>query len=618
MNNKGITLISLVVVIIVMIILATVSINGILNAGTVEVAKEVAFKSQAKDIKDAWQARIIGINSTFLDYENVTDILSGLNADEEIISKLEIQSGELVYKNEECTQEEKEWFEQVGIFGGVAIVADIKTNVRVINEWVQVKKQQAVDLVILMDLSGSMRFGYNSGTTTLASGEKRRGQIMVNSLNSTINKIISQNPENRISIVGFKNTVTETIPLDKYEYVGTNKNLFTYSYSSKNDKITISSNKVIRSKTNGKNITGVSMTAESGGWTYIQGAMYKAYEILNSKGNDENLPVIMLFSDGSPYPQVYTGSFGSKILTGVSTGWSSSKGISSDAALRGLWTFKTIATAKSKIENCRFYAVNIANYPNKVDRYYSEALLNPNDTTLNQAIKISSKEPDGATELNWMTAKNLSAWAKNLKNIADTNTNKKMNYYYTDGFSIGFVSEANLKEIFDNFIYDIEQNLEKEYTVTENLDGLVGVYTIDSDDLTYTTKKGADGKTEDGTTIVKKYYFKLAEEDNLKITVTAAAYKPSASGGTSSEMISGSEKTIERTISVQEVKDGVDPNLYFLNGTIKWNARGEYKDSDSIAREALNQVEVTGNNVAQIKKIVIELPVRTEKSEEIK
>lgn len=357
------------------------------------------------------------------------------------------------------------------------------------------------------------------------------------------------------------------------------------------------------------------MNAYTGGWTYIQGAMYRAYEVLNNRTNKENLPAIMLFTDGAPWPQVYTGAFSSRILTDVSTNWSSDKGIVSDGLLRGVETFKTIAEAKYRIPNCRFYAINIAEYTNKVDRYYASMLLNPNDNTIATAKNISTREPAGAAEINNLTASGLRDFANQVSKIIKSNTNKDKNYYYTDGFSLGALSQDQLNKMFENFIYDIEQNLKKEYTVEESIGGLVGVYTINSDELTYTTKRGSDGKTEDGTTVEKKYYFLLAEDENVKISVTAAAYKPTSSGSTSSEMISGSEVTIEREISVQDIKDGVDPNLYYLDGTIKWNARGEYKDSSSIAREALESVKLTGSNIAQIKEINIELPVRTEKTE---
>lgn len=220
-NNRGITLIALIISILVMLILAGVSISGVLNADTIGRAKEVAFKSEAKDIKDAWETKIIGIDSTYLDYEDISKILSDSNANPDMLKKLEIQNGRLVYKSEECTEEEIRWFESLGIFGGLSIVASVKTNVKVLEEDIKTEIQQAMDVILVLDTSGSMSSKDNG---------EIRAKKMTDVINDTMKSILEVNEDNRVGIVNFASNVNEFIPLDHYEYSGGQDSIFLKYY----------------------------------------------------------------------------------------------------------------------------------------------------------------------------------------------------------------------------------------------------------------------------------------------------------------------------------------------------------------------------------------------------
>ena len=78
-------------------------------------------------------------------------------------------------------------------------------------------------------------------------------------------------------------------------------------------------------------------------------------------------------------------------------------------------------------------------------------------------------------------------------------------------------------------------------------------------------------------------------------------------------MLEGSEYTTpDKSFSIQDIKDGVEPNLYYLDGKIKWNVRSEYKEQEGLVKEALEGVVLPNDSyVAEVTEIRIELPVIT-------
>ena len=585
MNNKGITLVSLVVVIVVMLILAGVSINGILNTGTVDITKEVAFKTEAKDIKDAWKTKIIGIDATFLDYANVKDILSDLNASEEMLNKLEIQNGDLVYKDEMCTNEEKQWFESIGIFGGVSIVANVKTYINIVGSEIErEQKEQAMDVIFVLDVSGSMEYTDN--------GEKR-SEKMTNVLNTVVKQIMEANPDNRVGVVNFSESASEFIPLDHYTSTSSNgdyfdyrsKAIYTYTTSGRTKKSMI------------KNSSGTALTKSISitGGTYTQSGLYKAYSIINSRTDKSNLPAIILVTDGLPtyYSSfnVNTGKLGSTQGNGNST-----------TEHHGKYNIFMSSWIKKQIPDIRIYNIGITDF-NYADEAFMKVVLNPCDETIKEAQNCTKSGDE-------ITRTELSNLLTELKN--KINNDPSTNYYYANGFAIGALTGTQLKEWFKSVIDDIQNNLQKGDLTIGNDNNITGVYQVDSDNLTYTTKKGANGRTEDGTETEGVYSFRLAEDEAITVTVTAAAFSKS-SGSEESTMVAGSEYTTpSKSFSIQDIKDGVEPNLYYLDGNIKWNVRSEYKEQGGLVKEATDGVILPDDNyVAEVVEIRIELPVIT-------
>lgn len=289
-NNKGVTLIALVVTIIIMLILAGVSISSVLNNSTIDKAREVSFKSEAQDIKDAWETKIIGIDSTYLEYSDLTSLLGGSNASDDMLKKLEIQNGELVYKNDKCTDEEKEWFESLGIYGGVSFVASVKTKINIVGSDIENQtREQAMDVILVLDVSGSME--------DIDDGVKR-SEKMTNVINTTVEQIMELNEKNRVGIVTFSSESSEFIPLDHYTSISEDGRFFEYANKS------IATYKTERKKKihlmqNSKG-TNVEKSIAITGGTYTQSGMSLAYQKINSRADKENLPAIILITDGLP------------------------------------------------------------------------------------------------------------------------------------------------------------------------------------------------------------------------------------------------------------------------------------------------------------------------------
>ena len=260
---------------------------------------------------------------------------------------------------------------------------------------------------------------------------------------------------------------------------------------------------------------------------------------------------------------------------------------------------------KKQITDIRMYNIGIADF-NNADEAFMKVVLNPCDETIQEAKNCVNNGKNGDD----ITRTELSNLLTELKN--KINNDPTTNYYYANGFAIGALTETQLNEWFKSVIDDIQNNLQKGDLTVGSDNNITGVYEVDSDNLTYTTKKGANGRTEDGTEIEGTYSFRLAEDDVINVKVTAAAFS-ATNGSDESTMLEGSEYTTpDKSFSIQDIKDGVEPNLYYLDGKIKWNVRSEYKEQEGLVKEALEGVVLPNDSyVAEVTEIRIELPVIT-------
>ena len=143
----------------------------------------------------------------------------------------------------------------------------------------------AVDAVLILDVTGSMLFGMSADSTTRPSSmTDTRAYNMVEAVNAMVTEVMTANPMNRISIVVFhtdnnyNNTSKVLVPLGSYNQFadGTKKILTMSAYSSRNQTGTI--------RENVKNTT-VSIT---GGTNGQDGVALGSYQLWNNVSNIAN------------------------------------------------------------------------------------------------------------------------------------------------------------------------------------------------------------------------------------------------------------------------------------------------------------------------------------------
>ncbi len=120
MNNRGITLVSLVITIIVMLILAGVSLNMIMgDTSVLKQASKATISKKLSEIKEEYQVQALGheieakVNRT--ESKNASACVMGEDLkefipslDDEYINKLAIFGGDLVFLDEGASEEEKQ------------------------------------------------------------------------------------------------------------------------------------------------------------------------------------------------------------------------------------------------------------------------------------------------------------------------------------------------------------------------------------------------------------------------------------------------------------------------------------------------------------------------------
>ena len=123
-NNKGITLIVLVVTIIVMLILCGASLQMVLGGnGLIENVKFSAFETKIKVYQDEIRTYLLSqdlyenVDSSENGYIDDIDLMKSIleDATDEEAEKYGIEDNKLVYKSDKVTDEEREWLERLGI-----------------------------------------------------------------------------------------------------------------------------------------------------------------------------------------------------------------------------------------------------------------------------------------------------------------------------------------------------------------------------------------------------------------------------------------------------------------------------------------------------------------------
>lgn len=319
-NEKGISLVSLAVVIIVMVIL-----TGIVLSYAIGDNGLFSFIGSTKDTTDVATEK---------------DQLSTAIKDAKALDYMQGGSGGLT---KEGLQEALD-----------DLVGEGKTKVTTTNAAEKdTGSSKGMDIVFILDISGSMNYDLNEDSYDCTASETRAAAL-VTALNSACD-IIAQNSNNRLAIVTYSSDVDTNRNLAKVEIDATG-NYFSYTKKNNSSQGTLTML--------GKNITVT-------GGTYTQAGIFTAYEVLNSRQDKDNTPVIMLFTDGQP-------TYGYRSYTSIGN---SNKGNgSSENADVGYYTVLTGRYVREQIwgdDTPYFYTVGMGINEASSSDLFAVTVLNP-------------------------------------------------------------------------------------------------------------------------------------------------------------------------------------------------------------------------------------------------
>ena len=155
-NEKGVTMMSLVVTVIIMIILTVVSLNGAFGEGSnnslVERAKNARYKADVEDLKDFWEAKLVDVDTTHLNYDSLEDVMDEEQIPENLRGVFAVKQGKLVYKDDYVDDAKKEILKEFEIYSTYVdpIEISIKAKIK------KITAAKSADVIAVIDASGSM------------------------------------------------------------------------------------------------------------------------------------------------------------------------------------------------------------------------------------------------------------------------------------------------------------------------------------------------------------------------------------------------------------------------------------------------------------------------------
>ena len=212
-NEKGITLISLIITIIIILLLTAVSLSGTFGGGNViERAQEAIYKSDVKDLKDLWESKIADIDASNINFDSLEDAIGESQVPRAFRGIFAIENGRLVYLDGVLDAEKEQWMNDVGIFKMFMnmIQIDIMASVKSISQS-EIIKTKPVDVVLVLDCSTSMNTAVAYST---------RFKNLVPAVDKIMATILEANPENRIAIVKFCEEASVVLNLKHYSKTG--------------------------------------------------------------------------------------------------------------------------------------------------------------------------------------------------------------------------------------------------------------------------------------------------------------------------------------------------------------------------------------------------------------
>lgn len=335
-DKKGIALITLIVTIIVLLILAGIGINYMLgNGGLLSFINSTESSTNVAEEREQLEIAIKDAKSgDYLDGRAGGITVEGLQASLDDI----VGEGKTVVTSTN---------------GGKIEVSE---------------KSKAMDVVFVIDLSGSMNYG-TSTTNFATNSADTRMYAVVSALNESI-KTLAQNERNRVSVVTFATSSSVKTKLTPLTEENQKKEYFKYTKDRWSNYGELTCN------------IDIGWKKDVEGGTYTQSGVKSAYDVLNSKDNDssslykENIPVIIMITDGEP-------TYGYSDYDNVNTGRYNTGSGSSTSGKLGYYNVMTAQYYKEKLnekynDSTYFYTICMG-----IDSNFIRAVLDPSEENIN-------------------------------------------------------------------------------------------------------------------------------------------------------------------------------------------------------------------------------------------
>ena len=132
-NEKGITMIVLVITVIIMFILIGVVMSTLVDTKLIKRATGIDYKAEFAELSEEWNTRraelqMKGISDDDMNYPDLKTatiqvgettlqekLIRSTNLSEDLNDEIQVKKGKLVYDKDDCTTEEAKYFKDEGL-----------------------------------------------------------------------------------------------------------------------------------------------------------------------------------------------------------------------------------------------------------------------------------------------------------------------------------------------------------------------------------------------------------------------------------------------------------------------------------------------------------------------
>ena len=317
---------------------------------------------------------------------------------------------------------------------------NVTVNKMTLEETETSEREVGLDVVFVLDISGSMRFESNEGIPKVIS--------MVNAVNKAITEIMKDR-NNKVGVVLFTTDATVLLPLNVYTARTTSSGIGQYIQYTTHEDADGHDLYFINA-----NVTGMAQnTTEVTGDESMQIGLAKGADMLLQQEDTENRqPITILLSDGVPW---YSTTEYDNVTSDNCTE------IYQDFAINNYLTILTANYYKNRVaEHYKDAEALMYTIGYNLTTLTAQILLNPSKENVNACL--NSDEAEAITLYNYLTGNEYIINGKVVRN-------PYTDYNYADGAYIGEMTSEELDEIFAGIIEEINKVYETTTTQTSSI-----------------------------------------------------------------------------------------------------------------------------------------------------